>query len=309
MTQEAAGATEPLGTALVGDDPGDEFGSAIALSEDGTRVVIGIPGDDDGGVDAGKVQIFDWDGSSWSQTGSDLSLGNADDRFGYAVDITRDGTAVIVGAPGVSGGLDGSVAVYRIDGSTWTQVGSTIDGIWEFGSKVAISDDGHRIAASNLDDEVDAFRWTDGSWTQLDTTISAGAHGEISLSANGHILAVGDPNWNQDGLVKLYEWQGLTWQHVETFNGGPGFGSSVALAASGRHLVVGDPEANSGDGEVIVYWKAWGESWWQLGADINGDPGDAAGTSVDMSDDGNRIVVGVPGADGSAGNAGRTRVL
>ena len=305
-TQPANAATT-LGGILNGASNGDDYGHDTALSADGTRLVVGVPGDDTVASDAGLVRVFDWDGASWNQIGPDLTLGDPDDRFGYAVDITRDGTSVIVGAPGAIGGLGGSVAVYRIDGSTWTQVGSTIDGIWEFGSEVAISDDGNRIAASNLEDEVDAFRFTDGFWTQLGTTIGGGAPpGEISLSANGHVLAVGDPNWNQDGLVKLYEWQGQTWDHVETFNGGPGFGSSVALAASGRHLVVGDPEANSGDGEVIVYWKAWRDSWQQLGATAAGETGEGLGTSVAISSNGARLAVGAPGANNGEG---RTRVL
>ena len=188
-TQPANAATT-LGGILNGASNGDDYGHDTALSADGTRLVVGVPGDDTVASDAGLVRVFDWDGASWNQIGPDLTLGDPDDRFGYAVDITRDGTSVIVGAPGAIGGLGGSVAVYRIDGSTWTQVGSTIDGIWEFGSEVAISDDGNRIAASNLEDEVDAFRFTDGFWPQLGTTIGGGAppgksrlEGAFSLSA------------------------------------------------------------------------------------------------------------------------------
>ena len=45
--------------------PGDAFGSSVAIA--GTYAVVGAPGDDDSGQDAGAVYIFKFDGSTWQE--------------------------------------------------------------------------------------------------------------------------------------------------------------------------------------------------------------------------------------------------
>ncbi len=72
---------------------GDEFGIAVAISED--IVVVGAARDDDNGIDSGSATLFD------ATTGNQLRKltaldGAAQDLFGSAVDI--DGDKVVIGA-------------------------------------------------------------------------------------------------------------------------------------------------------------------------------------------------------------------
>ena len=101
--------------------PAAAFGSAVAISP--TVVVVGAPGDDAAGVDAGSVYIFRYDGVTWEPevkiTAADATAGA---RFGAAVAI--DQQTVVVGAPQAGG--TGQAYVYRYDGLTWIEEGTWI---------------------------------------------------------------------------------------------------------------------------------------------------------------------------------------
>ena len=74
---------------------GDRFGSSVAIS--GPKVVVGSPGDDDGGSESGSAYVFSAKGLSWQQT-QKLTASNAAKgaHFGGAVSIF--GTTLVVGA-------------------------------------------------------------------------------------------------------------------------------------------------------------------------------------------------------------------
>ena len=44
----------------------DNFGLAVSIS--GTQIVVGAYGNDDGGSNAGSAYIFEYNGTSWTQT-------------------------------------------------------------------------------------------------------------------------------------------------------------------------------------------------------------------------------------------------
>ncbi|HWQ28312.1 MAG TPA: GC-type dockerin domain-anchored protein [Dehalococcoidia bacterium] len=62
VVYQLSGVTEwdVLATLSASDaEPGDELGFAVSIDIDGSLCVIGAPGDDDGGIDAGAVYLFD----------------------------------------------------------------------------------------------------------------------------------------------------------------------------------------------------------------------------------------------------------
>lgn len=159
-----------LGQTLVGAS-GSLFGfESVALSADGSRIVVGGPDDDtDGLTNRGYVQVYQWDNvSSWVQLGNTLYGDAANRRFGHDVDINDAGTRIVVGAPGrlpISCGPFGGpcppdptdtgyVYAYELVGGTWTQIGATISptsaggttfGGFLTGYAVAISGDGKTL--------------------------------------------------------------------------------------------------------------------------------------------------------------------
>lgn len=225
---------------------GAELGSAIALSASGSTVVVGVPSNffSDGlnNPDSvpgespnpnGQAQIFSIADGQVSQIGPTIE-GAAGSATGSAVDISSDGSLVIVGAPNESGRV-GAARVFEIDSSgAWVQVGSTLTGEPvdpstdlpdipdEFGTSVAISGDGSTIAVGSplastengrLTGLVRVYRLVDGDWVQLCNDFSglvegglySGTYfgGSVSLSEDGSTLVIGQP-FGGDGLVQVY---------------------------------------------------------------------------------------------------------
>ena len=90
----------PVQTSKVTDatKTGSKFGTSVAMSGDGTRMVVGSP-DADG---KGAVYVYRKFNNNWDlETTAPLADANgvSGDRFGYSVDITDDGSRIIVGSP------------------------------------------------------------------------------------------------------------------------------------------------------------------------------------------------------------------
>jgi hypothetical protein len=103
------------------------FGSAVALSADGTTAVVGAPKDDS---DDGAAWFYTRSDSRWVQQGSKqwnavsptpVSKGKFDSEFGRSVAVSADGSTALIGAWRDYKG-DGAVYVYTRSGSTWSKV-------------------------------------------------------------------------------------------------------------------------------------------------------------------------------------------
>ena len=149
--QNMGGTWTKIGADIDGEAANDNSGYSVAISSDGTTVAIGAPKNDGSGFDAGQVRVYQYDGVTWTQIGGDIDGEAVDDRSGYSVAISSDGTTVAIGAPKNDGsGFDaGQVRVYKNMAGTWTKTGADIDGeevIGNSGMSVAISSDGTTVA-------------------------------------------------------------------------------------------------------------------------------------------------------------------
>lgn len=130
-------------------------GGSIAISASGDRIVIG---GSLGNYYMGYAKVYDYDDSTsqWTLQGAMNGLAYYD-RFGGDVDISEDGSRIIVGAP-TSKGQEvnlhgaGEFQVFEHDGSSWTRLGQKIVGSQEMdrmGASVAISGDGNFVVVSS----------------------------------------------------------------------------------------------------------------------------------------------------------------
>ena len=105
-----------LGQPLFGNKAGDQFGFSMALSGDGTTLVVGSPAASggDGNVFRGEVRVARLDGNNvWTQVGDTLPGENDRDRFGRSVAISKDGGRVVASSS-VYGGQRGQVRVFDL---------------------------------------------------------------------------------------------------------------------------------------------------------------------------------------------------
>lgn len=80
-------------------EPDDFFGYSVALSSDGSTLAVGARYKAIGGnMSQGKVYVYTWNGSAWSETGIISSDGAAEDYFGSSVAFSADGKTLAVGA-------------------------------------------------------------------------------------------------------------------------------------------------------------------------------------------------------------------
>ena len=80
-----------------------------------------------------------------AQIGSDIDGEAADDYSGFSVSLSSDGTIVAIGARynDGNGSFSGHVRVYQYASSTWSQLGSDIDG------EAANDNSGHSVSLSS----------------------------------------------------------------------------------------------------------------------------------------------------------------
>ncbi|MDC0994918.1 flagellin, partial [Pseudomonadales bacterium] len=314
---------QQLGEDIDAEAEYDQNGYSVSLSNDGTVIAIGAPGNDGNGSDAGRVRLYAWDGSSWRQRGADIDGEAADDLSGGSVSLSSDGRVVAVGAQYNDGNSTdaGHVRLYTWDGSSWTQRGTDIDGEAAgdlSGRSVSLSSDGSVVAVgatsglvnSNGPDagHVRLYAWDGSSWTQRGADIDAEADGDVSgtsvsLSSDGSVVAIGasrnDGNGANAGHVRLYAWDGSNWMQrgadIDGEAAGDESGFSVSLSSDGSVVAIGAQynDGNSTDaGHVRLYtWD--GSSWLQRGTDIDDEPW-RSGYSVSLSSDGSVVAIGAP---------------
>jgi len=340
----SAGVWTQVGADIDGEAAGDYFGYSVALSSDGTILAVGASlNDGTTGSNAGHVRVYNYSGGAWTQLGGDIDSEAAGDNFGYSVALSSDGSRLAVGATGNDNNFNINVGHVRVfdwdeNQSTWTQVGTDIDGEASgdrFGWSVALSSDGSRLAVGGLYNDangsnaghVRVFDLVEGAWTQVGTDIDGEAAGDdfggsVALSSDGIRLAVGgrgnDGNGADAGHVRVFDWDEnqSTWTQVgddiDSEAAGDNFGWSVALSSNGTRLAAGG-YVNDGGGTWAGHVRVFdlvGSTWTQLGADIDGEAaGDQLGYSVALSSDGTRLVVGAPRNDGGGTDAGHVRVF
>ena len=198
-----------LGQEIDGERAGDQAGWSVSINSAGDRVAIGAVNNDNGGVDAGSVRIYSYDGANWTQIGQDIDGGAIGDAAGWAVSMNSSGDKVIIGIPrndenGVDSGL---VRIYSYDGTLWNKLGQDI--------KAGLAGDSY------------------GS--------------SVDINASGDKVIIGNPrndaNGSNSGAVRIYSWNGNNWVQVGDEIIGEfaedGLGASVSMNASGNRIAIG----------------------------------------------------------------------
>lgn len=271
------------GNNINGDATKNLIGAHIQLSENGLTFIVGGYGNGGNGADSGHVQVYQWDVTAWSQLGSDIEGISASDWSGRFVDISGDGNTVAVGrvVNGSNGASSGNVRVFTWSGntSTWLPKGNGIDSESANDESVclSLSSDGNIIAIGSFENDgngsdsghVRVYEWSGTTWDQVGNDIdgeSAGDHFgySVSISSNGHILAVGAPlsdaNGSDSGKVRLFKLIGDAWLEIGyVLNGEAGgdeFGFEVSLSSTGQRVVIGalnNDDNGLNSGHVRVY--------------------------------------------------------
>ena len=190
-------------------------GTAIAISADGTRVVVGCPSNSAQGY-KGEVRVYEITGNTINLiAGIAGDLTAPEGRFGASVAISGDGKRIVIGAPGRVGnegtswadtaGSQPYVHIYEeSSGSEWVKVGGDVtmpqvvsypsspgSFLFAFGMSVAISDDGSVIAirSASKDSKGGTFLHkldsATGDWRRIGEEIEDNEVGDFDFTVVG----------------------------------------------------------------------------------------------------------------------------
>ena len=267
---------------------GDMFGRSVAI--DGTTVVVGAYGDDDGGGHSGSAYVFSEPASGWVSAASDVKLTASDaasgDRFGWSVAV--DGDTVVVGAyQDNDGGTDaGSAYVFSEPASGWVSASSDV--------KLTASDpaSGDRFGVSVA---IDGGIVVVGAYEDDDGGTDSGSAYVFSEPAGGWVSASSDVKLTASDPA-AEDW----------------FGWSVAI--DGATVVVGaheDDDGASGAGSAYVFSEPAG-GWVSASSDVKLTASDSAADDyfgVSVAIDGATVVVGASLDDDDGSGSGSAYVF
>jgi hypothetical protein len=334
------------GEKLTGGDEagGGLLGASVALSADGTTMLVGGPHDEN--PDSGAAWVFVRQGEAWVQQGPKLtgaeppSAGEGEQcaeeaseeagecAFGASVALSADGDTALIGEPSATAS-PGSAWVFERSGSTWTRSGvlkgTSGPGEGRFGKSVALSADGQTAligdpSAASLRGSAWVFERGGSGWT-VDAILAVSepsrvAHmgRSVALSSDGRTTLIGGPgDAGFAGAAWVFTRGASSWiQQPGKLTGADEvgaahFGKSVALSGDGTEALVGGLTDAEGSGAVWPFARTLDGSFVQQGAKLTGAASGEPhfGYSVALSGDGKLGAVGAP----RGGNGGLVTVL
>jgi hypothetical protein len=271
----------------------------------------------DGSQAATSVSAFTLSFESWAtpaqeaklvhqDSGTTGSYGGPEKGFGKSVAISQDGNYAVVGSNGLNAASSyGGIYIFNRTGSTWT-----------------------------LQQEIEGNLQSQLSYNYGYSQPRLGD--SVAISGDGTVIAFGVPSWGltnnttpERGLVYIYTRTGTTWtykQYLAGISNTGQYGRSLSISNDGNTIAIGAPYGNVTNndvGYVHIYVRTTPTGSWAVqdgGMNYNNailphTYGDAGwpnnfknllfGNSVDLSNDGNTLVVGQPGfgytTGGSAG--------
>jgi hypothetical protein len=295
------------------------FGFDLALSDDGTTLVVGAYGESNGAAgvfmnssditdsstltESGAVYVFNYNDGAWIQSAYiKASIPGESEYFGGRVALSGDGSTLVVTASDENNGLTGVIT----DGSETRQ---------EIGT------------ASSSGAVYSYSKNTDGTWVQTayikaPETTMAGFGYSAALSFNGDTLAVG----NAEEQVYIFNassdiWSQTTYLEASNKSSNDSFGSNLSLSHDGNTLAVsaskednsatgiftdnsesaGDISKENDSGAVYLFTNSsvgWTQSAYIKAS--NTESSDYFGHSIALSGDGNILAVGAYREDNSA---------
>jgi len=267
----SAGTWPSAPTATFAGPPGSggKLGSAVAVSADGTVVLVGAPV-----AGYGAAYVYAGSGGTWSSTPVGTFTGppttDGGGEFGSAVALSADGQVALVGAPGAGTSYDGAGYLYSEAGARWPASPTAFfpgppGAGAEDGNSVALSASG-QVALMGApeggpfqDGAAFIYAESGGTWPSAPAATFLGPTGSgawlgqsVALSANGQVALMGAPIGG-DGAAYLFTESAGTWSTVAaaTFTGPAGspddLGDEVALSANGQAAALGDAPFTGAD--------------------------------------------------------------
>lgn len=244
---------------------------------------------------------------TWNQLGADFT-GSPNAEFAKSVSISADGNTVAFGQPTGGSSIGNRVLIYTLNGTSWTQKGSTIISSSKGGESVSLSADGNIVciganqsgANGTNSGMVQVYQFIGSNWQQMGSNILGENIGDffgykVKISSDGNTFAASSPFADFNGVsdagrVRIYSYIGTNWILKGNAINPPanrGLGRTLDMDASGNTLVISGANLTSSGAGVISVYAFDGTDWVQKGQEILGAVNEGIGRAVAISENGN----------------------
>jgi len=301
-------------------EAGDLFGASVSIS--GSRIAVGMIGEDDATLQGGAVVIFEDFGGLWFESAK-LFASDAQQGDFFGEPVVLDGNRVVATSQfdQDNGVESGSAYVFEESAGIWTEVAKLkpLDGAANdhFGASMDFEGDRVLIGAPDNDDGFSGAgsayyfeRQTNGLWRQRfkfvapDPFTNDSFGWAVSLDGDfAYISAVGQdlPAVNQAGEVYVFQRITATnWQLITRYNAATpivnGFFGTALDVKGARAVTTAWQEGVANDNAAYVHDRQSGGTWLQAARIHPTDTvsGDIFGRSVAI--EGNEAIIGAMNA-------------
>jgi len=296
-----------LGSTILGDGTNRELGQAVASNSDGTIVAVG-----DRNGSTGRVRVYEYSSSTWSQLGSAITgMGNTS-MLGDYVSLSSDGTILAFGG-------DSSFKVYEYINDSWSQKGSSQSSRTD---SICLSGDGTKLVRGTRNYQsskgrAQYFEFENDDW-ESKSSITGNAGGDkfgysVAMNNDGSRIVAGTEVSNYIKTCDIdSDGENSNHQTITVGTTADRFGYSVSINNAGTVIAGGSYLYGASDKGATLLYGYISNSWSQLGDTIDGDSNwDNFGSSVSLNDDGDIVAIGAINANnGDTGSVtGHARIL
>lgn len=218
------------------------------------------------GNSTNDARVYEWNGTTWTWVGGFGVTGYTAFPTGYerVHSLVNDGTHLFAGLGSSAGDAD----VWRLDGTTWTQIGgdavssswaaSTYEAVWSMWYQGSTLYAGLGTGTN----EAEVWSWNGTTWTQIggdavNSSWTTGFETIRSLTGDGTNIYAGLGDSSDDD--ELWMWNGTTWTKVGGDGVNNSFNNTIGVADASQ---VG--ALNYMDGGVYAGLNAAGGDVWRL---------------------------------------------
>ncbi len=297
---------------LTGHSLEEQFGRNLKISADGSVLAVAAPLNSQSGDTKGRIGIYQFKDASWQLLGQEILPGKQDFRYGEVMELSADGTKLLVASPFQT------VYLYSFNGQAWVKSGQVmqLEDANDLITSIAITPDATRIAIAHECNQhkticikffsLDGNQWLPDSDELTPYPTDYIYIPSLSLSADGNTVVIGHHNkdsrqYRKAGEVTFFKREAGQWKQQATkFTGNTlrsHLGTGVELSKNGTTLVASSSnidilELNAG---FVETYTLSGSDWTnQLPVLKPSQHNSYFGHSVSLSADGTVLAISAP---------------
>lgn len=291
-----------IGSTLYGTANVEMSGESISMSNNGNRIAVGTPFNNDQGSHKGNIKIYDWINGNWALTGNIYGPNNS--YLSNNVHLSENGNTFIVTTSDFVSTANTNICIYELQNGVWTMTWNLTSAVnSNVGYSASISGDGNTFAYTDYNlgsdqmslGKVYIVRKINNTWTEigvinensLNIGYGNGFGRTTKLSPDGNKLFVSAPG---KGTLHSFQYENGQWVQyggtiLETNNSAGHFGESFSLNSNSDLIAIGNNFYNrtTTNNGAVTFYSLINGLWTKVGQ-ITGAPDAMIGKHVSISD-------------------------